>query len=854
MGRQEYMHMVSGRIEGHISPQAVESKSQEKKVVLEQDLSTALPDKKRCFACNETSHSLDQCMIKEKLVTVPQLFGHATKFPFYMIQPSEQAVEKEKFYHHCLLIASNISNLDLGKVKDELQSFWKISTDWELRRECRKNFLASFSSEDDITCCLKHPDMQMYLDDKEVKFSVTRWTEGNEESVDLIRQWFLVCGVPRKYRNWKELFQVASAFGVLIDVDEESLDVGDKEPIRLKIALQSLDGAPFSHNFVFGLSSRMVSFTREDKAKSAKQEKKALEELNGKNQIDGFTKDSEDKRNNIIEMAPEILNKGTNSENRHNSRHVVPTGNHVLDTGDDCSDKEHKKELNAAQRGTLLEEQELRSDMQTKENKISASADTTTNSNRKIEDTPRAEGRQSIGGSSISMTGQEYFKGIPKPPITKVYNRKGKKQKEYSKELNVAETALVGEGPKLVEELGAYGEKKDNSGAPAAVTMNSKKKQTSAATSKTEGAQLINRHKRGVGMVEMVPGVQLHEKQYASKINARLAQSSKEFRTDNDICDSFIQMGLQENLLKGIYQYGLEKPSAVHQRGIVPFCKALDVIQQALFGTTVTLSCGVLQRLDYESTECQALVLVPTCDLAQETKKVIEALGQFLGVKADACIGGKGARVDQQILLSRVQVVVGTPDHILDMLQKQTPCRGHIRMLVLDEADELLTGGFKDKTWNIIQVLRPKIQVGLFSGTFSEEALKIGHRFMDKPMIIIVPRDEELNGISMKQFYVKIEKEELKVEKLFDLFDTMAVTQSIIFANTKRNVKLLMEKIRGKGYTVSASHGGMNQHARDTAIQEFRSGSSRMLIATDLRGTDVVGSLLSSTMICQQNQ
>ncbi|KAL6604613.1 hypothetical protein ACP70R_043040 [Stipagrostis hirtigluma subsp. patula] len=806
MGRQEDMNMVSGRIEGHISPQAMESKSQEKKVVLEQGLSTALPDKRRCFACNETSHSLDQCMIKEKLVTVPQLFGHATKFPFYMIQPSEQAVEKEKFYHHCLLIASNISNLDLGKVKHELQRFWKFSTDWELIRDCRKNFLASFSSEDDITCRLKHPEMQTYLDDKEVKFTVTRWTEGNEESVDLIRQWFLVCGVPRIYRNWKELFQVASAFGVLIDVDEESLDAGDKEPIRLKIALQSLDGAPFSHRFVFGWSSRMVSFTGEDKVKSMKQQKKEMEELHGKNQIDGFTKESEDKINNVIEMAPEMLNKGTNSQSSHNSRTVAPIGNHVLDTGD-CSDREHKKELSTVQTGTLLEEpkciEELRPDAQTK-NKISAPADTTTNSNKRTEDTPKPEGRQSIGGSSISMTGQEYFKGYTKASYHKGIQQKRMRlgfkntsEKEYSKELNVAETALVGEGPKWEEELGAYGEKKDNSGAPAAVKINSKKKQISAATSKTEGAQVINGHTKGVGIVEMVPGVQLHEKQYASKLMH--AQNSKEFRTDNDICDSFSQMGLQENLLREYINMRSLRQSIKEE--LSPFCKALDVIQQALFGTTVTLSCGVLQRLDYESTECQALVLVPTCDLAQETKKVIEALGQFLGVKADAC---------------------------------------HIRMLVLDEADELLTGGFKDKTWNIIQVLQPKIQVGLFSGTFSEEALKIGHQFMDKPVIIIVPRDEELNGIGMKQFYVKIEKEELKVEKLCDLFDTMAVTQSIIFVNTKRNVKLLVEKFRGKGYTVSASHGGMNQHARDTAIQEFRSGSSRIIIATDLRGSNVV--------------
>jgi translation initiation factor 4A len=206
--------------------------------------SVVVSDKKKCFACNETSHSLDQCRIKYKLVSVAQLFGHATRFPFFTIQPSEEAVDKEKFYHHCLLITSNISNLDPTKVKDELQKSWKLSSDWELRRECRKNFVASFDSENDLISCLKNPMMETYLDGEEVKFTVTRWTDG--ESVELNRQWFSVRGVPRIYRNWKELYQVASAFGVLIGVDEESLEFGDTEPIRLKIALRNFDDAPLS--------------------------------------------------------------------------------------------------------------------------------------------------------------------------------------------------------------------------------------------------------------------------------------------------------------------------------------------------------------------------------------------------------------------------------------------------------------------------------------------------------------------------------------------------------------------------------------------------------------------------------
>lgn len=133
----------------------------------------------------------------------------------------------------------------------------------------------------------------------------------------------------------------------------------------------------------------------------------------------------------------------------------------------------------------------------------------------------------------------------------------------------------------------------------------------------------------------------------------------------------------------------------VHQRGIVPLCKGLDVIQQCLSGTTVTICCGVLQRLDYGSAECQALVIVPTRGIAQETEKVIQSLGQFLGAKAHACTGGYSVHAEQQILSSRVQVLIGTPGRVLDVLQRRALCPDHIAMFVLDEADELLTGGSK---------------------------------------------------------------------------------------------------------------------------------------------------------------
>lgn len=144
---------------------------------------------------------------------------------------------------------------------------------------------------------------------------------------------------------------------------------------------------------------------------------------------------------------------------------------------------------------------------------------------------------------------------------------------------------------------------------------------------------------------------------------------------------------------------GFEKPSAIQQRGIVPFCKGLDVIQQAQSGTgkTATFCSGILQQLDYNVVECQALVLAPTRELAQQIEKVMRALGDYLGVKVHACVGGTSVREDQRILSSGVHVVVGTPGRVFDMLRRQSLRPDYIKMFVLDEADEMLSRGFKDQ-------------------------------------------------------------------------------------------------------------------------------------------------------------
>ncbi len=158
---------------------------------------------------------------------------------------------------------------------------------------------------------------------------------------------------------------------------------------------------------------------------------------------------------------------------------------------------------------------------------------------------------------------------------------------------------------------------------------------------------------------------------------------------------------------------GFEKPSAIQQKGIVPFGKGLDVIQQAQSGTgkTATFCAGILQNLDYQQVECQALVLAPTRELAQQIEKVMRALGDYQQVKCHACVGGTSVREDTRILQSGVHVVVGTPGRVYDMLRRRALRADGIKMFVLDEADEMLSRGFKDQIYDIFQLLPPKLQV-----------------------------------------------------------------------------------------------------------------------------------------------
>ncbi|XP_067007829.1 eukaryotic initiation factor 4A-I [Anabrus simplex] len=309
-----------------------------------------------------------------------------------------------------------------------------------------------------------------------------------------------------------------------------------------------------------------------------------------------------------------------------------------------------------------------------------------------------------------------------------------------------------------------------------------------------------------------------------------------------EVVDNFDDMNLKEELLRGIYAYGFEKPSAIQQRAIMPCIKGHDVIAQAQSGTgkTATFSISILQQIDTSIRDCQALILAPTRELAQQIQKVVIALGDFMSTQCHACIGGTNVREDMRKLEMGVHIVVGTPGRVYDMIHRGSLQTDRIKLFVLDEADEMLSRGFKEQIYEVFRKVPGEVQVILLSATMPSDVLEVTSLFMRNPVRILVKK-EELTLEGIKQFYIYVEKEDWKFDTLCDLYDTLSITQAVIFCNTRRKVDWLTENMHRKDFTVSAMHGDMEQRERDVIMRQFRTGSSRVLITTDLlaRGIDV---------------
>jgi translation initiation factor 4A len=325
--------------------------------------------------------------------------------------------------------------------------------------------------------------------------------------------------------------------------------------------------------------------------------------------------------------------------------------------------------------------------------------------------------------------------------------------------------------------------------------------------------------------------------------NLKACESDFEDMESNwtDEIESFDELGLKKNLLRGIYGYGFEKPSPIQQKAILPIIKGRDVIAQAQSGTgkTATFAIGTLQMIDTSKDDVQILVLAPTRELAQQISFVYKFLGEFLEAKVQCFIGGTDVKTDIKNLQSGVHIVVGTPGRILDMLKKNILKLSELRVFVLDEADEMLSKGFLEKVKETIAYIPKETQINLFSATMPKDIVSLTNNFMNNPAKILV-KNEQLTLEGIKQYYV-ILKRDWKLESLIDIYKGVDIAQAIIYCNSKKYVEVLSEEMKKKGHKVSSIHADMPQSERDKVMKEFRCSATRVLITTDLlaRGIDV---------------
>lgn len=322
-----------------------------------------------------------------------------------------------------------------------------------------------------------------------------------------------------------------------------------------------------------------------------------------------------------------------------------------------------------------------------------------------------------------------------------------------------------------------------------------------------------------------------------TEIDSNLIESNYD-----NVVYSFDDLNLKTEIVRGIYGYGYEEPSAIQQRAILPITEGRDVLAQAQSGTgkTATFTISALQRIDENLKRAQALILAPTRELALQIQKVVLAIGLHLDVQVHASIGGTSLKDDIEAFRSGAQVIVGTPGRVQDMIDRGFFRTDDIKIFILDEADEMLSSGFKEQIYNIFTLLPKTTQVVLLSATMPLDVLEVTTKFMRNPVRILVKKDElTLEGI--KQFFVNVEQEQYKLDCLTDLYDTISITQCVIFCNTRKKVEYLTDKLTELKFAVSAIHSELTQQERDTIMKEFRTGSSRILIATDLlaRGIDV---------------
>jgi translation initiation factor 4A len=305
------------------------------------------------------------------------------------------------------------------------------------------------------------------------------------------------------------------------------------------------------------------------------------------------------------------------------------------------------------------------------------------------------------------------------------------------------------------------------------------------------------------------------------------------------------EMGLKEDLLRGIYSYGFDNPSEIQQKAIMPIIERRDVIAQAQSGCgkTGSFTIGALQVVDVTKTTPQILVLSPTHELVKQTALVMEGIGSFMnGLCVKTLIGGTSIRDDVTFLQEKKpQVIVGSVGRVLDMIEKRHLAVEELKMMILDEADEMLSQGFSEKIRYMFQSVLPvSMQVVLFSATMPDEIVHVSRHFMNKALHILMEK-EQLSLQCIQQYYVAVENDSAKYMALRDIFSVMNVSKCILYCNSVRRVNNLFDQMSSDGFSVVRIHSNMNKSERARIFRHFRTGDARILISSDVtaRGIDI---------------
>jgi translation initiation factor 4A len=313
--------------------------------------------------------------------------------------------------------------------------------------------------------------------------------------------------------------------------------------------------------------------------------------------------------------------------------------------------------------------------------------------------------------------------------------------------------------------------------------------------------------------------------------------------TDIQIYNNFEDMNLPENLLRGIFAYGFEKPSNIQSKGIMPIAEGRDLLAQAQSGTgkTGTVVIGALSRIDESVKKPQVLILVHVRELALQITSVASAIGERMGVKVLCAVGGNPLRDDIRMLENGCQFIVGTPGRVYDLVSRNALDRSEIRVLILDEADQMLDDLFYKQIMCILEKGFPeKTRVALFSATIPDQVVEVANKILNDPVrILIAPDSVRLDGI--QQFYINLDREDHKFECICDLYKNLNISQAVIFCNKRQKAEILAEKMSAQGFPVTCLHGELDKPERTRRMKDFVSGNTRVMVATDIiaRGIDI---------------